>query len=547
MDEIGQHVNDMADNLSENIRNVVLQSDSLFACVKLLVDIKSRLDTDSADTYEIAEKVVQLNSTLAVEIANIKNAVEKAAIDVLSTGLQTLSKNIESIVQSAEGTSDNVSSIVEAAQLMTQNIGAVNDSLLQVDTSVDIVASNVKAMVVSLGEVRQRCQEASKHAEAASSRTEEAADDFAKLGSSAQEISNIVNLIRNIVSQTNILALNAAVEAANAGQYGKGFSVVASEVGNLAQQTAEAAKLISNMAEEIQADTSRATQTSASTVEMIQKNSQLNKEIERSVEDQNNRVADIVQSVEDVREAGKNVSQKAMELAQGSADVSQAAVNAAEKTTDIVNLTSEAFQVTADISEKSDAAREFTRKILESTAKTGAISEVVSDHMGQTFDKISFMRRMAQGLGDAVEVVEGISEKLHAAQSGFDIFSPPLDIRKIKEEHLQWSIKLEELAANDTPPAGSDDKNTRQCTFKHWLADNVANLNDQKDCVADLEKSHDAFHRILNAILEQAYTGKAATKEDHGALDQSFEQLKTARNIFFLTLDTTYQQWSSQR
>ncbi|WP_242665405.1 methyl-accepting chemotaxis protein, partial [Nocardioides sp. PD653-B2] len=80
----------------------------------------------------------------------------------------------------------------------------------------------------------------------------------AKLGTSSQEIGNVVKVITSIAEQTNLLALNATIEAARAGEAGKGFAVVANEVKELAQETARATEDIARRVEAIQGDTAGA-------------------------------------------------------------------------------------------------------------------------------------------------------------------------------------------------------------------------------------------------------------------------------------------------
>ena len=108
------------------------------------------------------------------------------------------------------------------------------------------------------------------------------------ISKNADEISNIVDMVKEISGQTNLLALNATIEAARAGEYGRGFSVVADEVRKLAEMTEDATDKINYMIEEFAQDINELLSNLKDGIIEEQKDSKLVQETQMSFKDANN-------------------------------------------------------------------------------------------------------------------------------------------------------------------------------------------------------------------------------------------------------------------
>jgi methyl-accepting chemotaxis protein len=156
----------------------------------------------------------------------------------------------------------------------------------QAASNVQSVAEGAEELATSVEELRRQVQHSSalaRHAEVEGTRTNSIVSG---LTGAAQKIGDVVALINTIANQTNLLALNATIEAARAGDAGRGFSVVASEVKTLAGQTSQATSEIAAQVEAVQKASEDAAQALSSITQAIGDLNAVSAQIAAAVEEQ---------------------------------------------------------------------------------------------------------------------------------------------------------------------------------------------------------------------------------------------------------------------
>ncbi|MCP3657106.1 methyl-accepting chemotaxis protein [Herbaspirillum sp.] len=171
------------------------------------------------------QSIMAALSEMSGNLRNTVTHVRDAAAGVATISAQIAAGNSDLSAR----TEDQAASLEETASAMEQ------------------LTATVKQNDGHAREANQLARNASDIAKQGGAIVEEVVDTMAAINSSSRKIVDIIGVIDSIAFQTNILALNAAVEAARAGEQGRGFAVVATEVRNLAQRSAAAAKEIKQL------------------------------------------------------------------------------------------------------------------------------------------------------------------------------------------------------------------------------------------------------------------------------------------------------------
>jgi methyl-accepting chemotaxis protein len=175
---------------------------------------------------------------------------------------------------------------------------AVANRAEQASVNVQTVASATQELAASIREISTQVQRSVSVSNRATHETQRTSGLVNGLSSAAEKIGNIIQLIQAIASQTNLLALNATIEAARAGDAGKGFAIVASEVKNLASQTAQATEQISSQIATIQSATGETVTAISQFDATVREMAEIANAIASAVEQQGAATGEIARNVE---------------------------------------------------------------------------------------------------------------------------------------------------------------------------------------------------------------------------------------------------------
>ncbi|WP_296574078.1 Cache 3/Cache 2 fusion domain-containing protein [Phreatobacter sp.] len=252
---------------------------------------------------------------IAAEQAEDRTAKENRAI-VLASAVEEFDRTVVDVVSAVtsastqlEAAAQTLATTAEATQGRSGTVAAASE---QASGNVQAVAAATDEMTSSVEEISRQVQHSMQKANAAVAEAKTTDLKVTELLDAASKIGEVVKLITAVAEQTNLLALNATIEAARAGEAGKGFAVVASEVKALAGQTARATEAIGTQIQAMQG----ATREAAASIQAIG----------ATIVDVADIATAIAAAVEEQGAATREIARNVQEAARGTVEVSSSIV-----------------------------------------------------------------------------------------------------------------------------------------------------------------------------------------------------------------------------
>jgi methyl-accepting chemotaxis protein len=459
-DEIGQMssaLDRMSDKLSGMVLRIRRSADELIGISANLAESATSVETAAGRQSEQVEKAsaaMMSIRNLGEQVGDGMERLTESAADSTSSVLE-MSANIEEVAQNTESLALSVEEVNSAIQEMAAAFKQISENILtlrestdstassvaQMDASIDQVEENARNIRLITEEVRTDAERGQQSVEATIGGIEEirraskaAGEVILSLADKAVGIGRILSVIEEVTDQTSLLALNAAIIAAQAGDRGRSFAVVADEIRELAERTSLSTREIAEVIQAVQDDTRRAVETIQKADIRITEGENLSRQSGKALNKIVSGVAGAVRQMDQIAMAtqeqaqGSRIIRSAMEKMAAMVDQtatamveqekgSQAIRSAAEKmwemTTHVKNSTREQSNAAKTIARSTEKIDEQVQRIMAACDQQGRQGEEVDravarirDSAKDNLEFVQLLNQIVRGMSGQVKILQ---------------------------------------------------------------------------------------------------------------------------------------------
>jgi methyl-accepting chemotaxis protein len=369
---------------------------------------RSTRDTLANAFMRMVDGLRQLVSSVrdsASQVSSGSNQVASASEESAKLSVQA-SSSIDEVTSTMHEMSVNVQNMVKSTQMQASSVSETSSSIDEMVASIQRVADTAKVLL----DISQRSREEVQAGIATMQKTteglnrintsiESSAEIIDVLGTRADDIGKIIEVIDDLAEQTNLLALNAAIEAARAGEHGLGFAVVAEEVRKLAEKSASSTKEISELIQSIQKEARRAVENMDKSTTIVNEGLTLGGDLNGALKKISNVVTEVFKFAQEIGAATN-------EQSHGSSQIAKATTRLNELTHEINSAVEEQASGAQAVVMAMERMRELVQRFTSGSTELAASAEQMS--------------KMSRVLLDSMDrfTLDGLNQRAAAAQGG---------------------------------------------------------------------------------------------------------------------------------
>jgi len=377
--------------------------------IKLFADLLASAFVRCSLIEDINTLVNNLENTFASLLANrkvhsqtVQNLMQ--AVSSLFQSTQTLAQGAEQILHSIDATSESASRISTAIEQVSSNLDALSEivyksasAMEEITTTLNNVKQNSNVSHTVSSRVKQQADISLDMVKKTMTSLEQiehsvstSHDSIVRLAHNSSRIESIISVINDITKRTNLLALNASIIAAQAGEYGKSFGVVADEIRNLSLQTGQSTGAITEIIEEIMSESRSAADTIRATKETVSQGVALGRKTCEALNVINASATEAMEMTEEIKLATEEQA-RSIEL------VTKSIEDVSTMTSQIFNASKEQAHATKQIAGEVETIKIKTMAIAKGTATQVKDTESIQSEVEKTGVLIESIFREIEG------------------------------------------------------------------------------------------------------------------------------------------------------